>query len=191
MRGDGAPARDGAKGRFVAVVGPSGVGKDSVMEALCDARSDLHRVRRVITRDPNLGGEDFEPVSDSLFAARAAGGDFALHWRAHGLSYGIPKTVHGVLAKGQDVLANLSRGVLQAADDTFDDLVVLHITASPKILARRLAQRGRERAREIDRRLARPKPVMPVGLKIITIDNSGPLAESVLAATAALYPERA
>ncbi len=177
-------------GRFIAVVGPSGVGKDSLMEGLCMLRPDLHRVRRVITRAPDLGGEDFEHVSESLFAARAAGGDFALHWKAHGLNYGIPRTVHGVLAEGRDVLANLSRGVLQAAEDSFDEVLVLNITASPKILARRLAQRGRERSHEIDRRLARPRPVMPMGLKTITIDNSGPLAESVAAAAAALYPER-
>ena len=177
-------------GRFIAVVGPSGVGKDSLMEGLCAMRPALHRVRRVITRAPDLGGEDFEHVSESLFAARAAGGDFALHWKAHGLSYGIPNTVRGVLAEGQDVLANLSRGKLQAAADTFDHLMVMNITATPKILSRRLAQRGRERGHEIDRRLARPKPVLPVGLKTITIDNSGPLAESIAAAAAALYPER-
>lgn len=178
-------------GRFIAVVGPSGVGKDSVMEGLCVQRPDLHRVRRVITRARDAGGEDYEAVSESLFAARAAGGDFALHWKAHGLSYGIPAEVHRVLAEGRDVLANLSRAVLHTADDTFEALVVLQVTASPKILARRLTQRGRERASEIDRRLARPKPVMPVGLKTITIDNSGPLADSVAAAAAALYPEKA
>ncbi|MEM6609278.1 MAG: phosphonate metabolism protein/1,5-bisphosphokinase (PRPP-forming) PhnN [Pseudomonadota bacterium] len=177
-------------GRFIAVVGPSGVGKDSLMDGLCTMRTDLHRVRRVITRAPELGGEEFEHVSECLFAARAAGGDFALHWQAHGLSYGIPNTVRAVLARGQDALANLSRGALQAAEKTFDEVVVLHVTASPKILARRLARRGRERGSEIDRRLARPKPVMPVGLRTITIDNSGPLAESVAAASAALYPER-
>ncbi len=177
-------------GRFIAVVGPSGVGKDSLMEGLCSIRADLHRVRRVITRSPDLGGEDFEHVSESLFAARAASGDFALHWTAHGLSYGIPNTVRNVMADGKDALANLSRTMLQAADDTFDDLLVLHVTASPEILARRLAQRGREHDHEIDRRLARPKPVMPEGLKTITIDNSGPLAKSVAAAAAALYPEK-
>lgn len=177
-------------GRFIAVVGPSGVGKDSLMDGLCAMRADLHRVRRVITRAPDLGGEDFEHVSENLFAARAAGGDFALHWRAHGLSYAIPNDVRGVLAAGQDALANLSRGVLGAAEATFEDLLVLQITASPKILARRLAQRGREKGQDLDRRLARREPVMPLGLKTITIDNSGPLADSVAAAAVALYPAK-
>ena len=177
-------------GRFIAVVGPSGAGKDSVMEGLCAQRPGLHRVRRVITRAADAGGEDFEPVSESLFAARAAGDDFVLHWKAHGLSYGIPTEVRDVLAGGQDALANLSRGVLQAAADAFAEVLVLHVTASPKVLARRLAHRGRERGPEIDRRLARSKPAMPVDLTTITIDNSGALADSVAAAAAALYPER-
>lgn len=177
-------------GRFIAVVGPSGAGKDSVMEGVCATCPEVHRVRRVITRPADAGGEDFEAVSESLFAARAAGGDFVLHWRAHGLSYGIPVDVRDVLANGHDVLANLSRGVLQAAAEAFADVLVLHVTASPKVLARRLAHRGRERGHDIDRRLARPKPALPTDLKTITIDNSGALAHSVAAATAALYPER-
>lgn len=177
-------------GRFIAVVGPSGVGKDSLMDGLCAHSPDLQSVGRVITRAADAGGEEFEAVSESLFAARTAAGDFALHWNAHGLSYGIPADVHRVLSQGQDVLANLSRGVLQQAANTFSSLVVMQVTASPKILARRLAQRGREQPHEIDRRLARPKPKMPVGLTMITIDNSGTLADAIASATAALYPER-
>ena len=179
-----------AGGRFIAVVGPSGVGKDSLMDALCAARPVLHRVRRVITRDPGAGGEEFEHASDCLFAARAAGGDFALHWAAHGLSYGIPGSVHGVLASGQDAMANLSRGMLEKAGAAFDDMVVLHVTASPKILARRLSHRGRERAGEIEKRLSRPAPPLPSGLTIIEIDNSDRLETAAVAALAALYPER-
>lgn len=176
-------------GRFIAVVGPSGVGKDSLMEALCATDARLHRVRRVITRDADAGGEEFEAVSDCLFAARAAGGDFALAWQAHGLSYGIPKTVHRTLADGHDALVNLSRGVLETAAREFDRLVVLNVTASPEVLAQRLAGRGRESGREIDRRLARSAPPMPEGLSMITVDNSGPLAEGVETTLAALYPE--
>lgn len=178
------------KGRFIAVVGPSGAGKDSVMEGLCAARPDLHRVRRVITRQADAGGEDFDPVSETFFAARAAGGDFALHWKAHGLLYGIPAAVNLVLKDGRDALANLSRGMLEPAAREFDTLIVLHITASPEVLAHRLSSRGRERSAEIDRRLSRPAPSMPVGLTAIEIDNSGTLEASVASALAALYPER-
>lgn len=180
-----------APGRFIAVVGPSGVGKDSVMEALVAARPDLVRVRRVITRPSEAGGEDFEGIGAALFAARAAGGDFALHWQAHGLSYAIPREVHQVLARGQDVLANLSRGMLGQAARVFPTLHVLHITARPEVLATRLAARGREGRAEIARRLARPAQPFPEGLRVSTLDNSGRLDHAVAAALAALYPEKA
>ena len=176
-------------GRFIAVVGPSGVGKDSVMAGLCDARPDLVRVRRVITRTPDAGGEDYEAVSPALFAARAAGGDFALHWQAHGLSYAIPRSTLDILDRGQDALANLSRAVLSRAALVFGTLTVLHVTATPDVLAQRLAARGREGRAEIARRLARPAPDFPQDLPMVEIDNSGQLDRAVGAALAALYPE--
>jgi ribose 1,5-bisphosphokinase len=177
-------------GRLIGIVGPSGVGKDSLMNALVARRADLHRVRRVITRPAEAGGEAFDSVSPALFAARAAGGDFALHWTAHGLSYGVPVTVRDALDSGRDALVNLSRGVLGKAALKFETLHVVHVTADPQVLAARLAARGREGAQEINRRLARPSPVFPEGLRVIEIDNSGPLEHAVEAALAGLYPER-
>ena len=178
------------QGRFIAVVGPSGVGKDSVMEALCAARPDLYRVRRVITRGAEAGGEDYEPVSREMFQTRVANGDFALHWEAHGLSYGIPSGVASRLSAGQDALANLSRSMLDAAASVFAEVHVLSITASPDVLAQRLADRGRETPADIAARLARTAPPMPQGVRVTQIDNSGALADSVATALAALYPAK-
>jgi len=178
-------------GRFIAVVGPSGAGKDSVMEGLCAARPTLLRMRRVITRPSEAGGEDFEGISPALFAARAAGGDFALQWQAHGLSYAIPREAQGVLDRGQDVLANLSRAVLGQAARLFKTVVVLHVTARPEILAARLSARGRESRADIARRLERSAPAFPTDVPVIEIDNSGPLETAVAAAVRALYPDRA
>ncbi len=178
-------------GRFIAVVGPSGAGKDSVMDGVCAARPDLHRVQRVITRAAGSGGELFDAVSEQVFATRAAQGAFALHWTAHGLSYGIPTVVHHVLQGGRDALANLSRAMLSAAAEEFNDLIVLHVTAKPETRARRLSRRGRATGHDVNRRLARPDPEMPGSLTTLTIDNSGALEDSVEAALAALYPDRA
>lgn len=178
------------KSRLIAVVGPSGAGKDSVMDGLCAARPDLHNVRRVITRARDAGGEVFDAATEATFARDITRGAFALHWRAHGLFYGIPTGVHDTLDAGTDVLANLSRGVLAEVPRVFGRCVVLHITAPPEVLAQRVSQRGREASDDVAQRLTRPAPPLPKGLTVIEIDNSGPLDISIATALRALYPER-
>lgn len=177
-------------GRLIAVVGPSGVGKDSVMAGLVAAHPGLALARRVITRAPELGGEDFDPVTEAAFRQARDRGDFVLDWGAHGLFYAIPGMVQRQVAAGQQVLANLSRGVLRQAKDQFAALTVLHLTASPAVLAQRLAGRGRETAADIADRLGRNSDPLPAGLDIVTVSNDGPLADTVAAALAALYPAK-
>jgi ribose 1,5-bisphosphokinase len=178
-------------GRLIAVVGPSGVGKDSVMAGICAARPDIHRVRRVITRAPGLGGEDYDPVTEAEFEAMAREGAFAVHWRAHGLRYGLPVAVEDHLRQGIDCLANFSRRALAQAADRFAGLTVLNITAKPETLAHRLADRGREAASEIAKRLAEGDKPLPDGLDVIEISNDGALADTVAHALEQLQSVRA
>ena len=58
-------------GRLIGVVGPSGVGKDTVMAALAAARPGLHVVRRCITRSEEMAGECFTGLDDAEDAALA------------------------------------------------------------------------------------------------------------------------
>ncbi|MFP4240121.1 MAG: phosphonate metabolism protein/1,5-bisphosphokinase (PRPP-forming) PhnN [Rhodosalinus sp.] len=176
-------------GRLIAVVGPSGVGKDTVMAAMAARRPDLHIVRRAVTR-PASGTEPFAPVTEAEFARRDAAGEFALAWRAHGLAYGLPRAELAGLAEGRDALANLSRRVLAEARARFPRLVVLALHASADVLAQRLSGRGRETAEEIAERLAREAP-LPAGLDVVRIENAGTVDAAAEAALAALYPERA
>lgn len=177
-------------GRLVAVVGPSGVGKDSVMAGIAAAAPGFRLVRRCITRAPDLGGEDYEPLTPAAFAARVASGGFCLHWEAHGLHYGIPAGVRDELAAGTDCLANLSRSALPRAAQVFERLRVLHVTAAPEVLARRLAARGRESGPDIRNRLAQADKPLPPGLDVLRVSNDGALADTVAAALAALQAER-
>ncbi len=174
------------QGRAFALVGASGVGKDSVLAALAVAQPGLMIVRRVITRPEDQGGEPFEGVSDAEFARRKDGGAFALDWRAHGLSYGIPAAALKAVTRGETVVFNCSRSLLAQAAEVFDGLTVLHLTAPPEVLADRLAQRGRETRDEIARRLSRPAPPLPKNLPVIEIDNSGQLDDTVTACLDAL-----
>lgn len=182
-------------GRLIAVVGPSGVGKDSVMAEMQAQAPWLALQRRAITRAPEAGGEaggeDFEPLTIAAFTARARAGGFCLHWRAHGLHYGIPAEALAGVKSGQTLLVNLSRSILPEAAIRFTCLTVLTLTAAPATLAKRLAHRGRETAQDIAARLARDGACIPDGLHMITIANDGPLAETAAAALAALHPLKA
>lgn len=173
---------------MIALVGPSGVGKDSVMAGLCDALPGLRPVRRVTTRAAGLTGEEYVAVSPAAFDAMVAGRAFAIHWEAHGLRYGISAGVKEDLAEGADCVANVSRGALCEAAATFPRLKVLNITARPDTLARRLAMRGRETEGEIATRLARRPPPLPRGLDVIALPNDGPLSATIALAVAALQP---
>ncbi|MBW4707374.1 phosphonate metabolism protein/1,5-bisphosphokinase (PRPP-forming) PhnN [Roseobacter sp. YSTF-M11] len=178
-------------GVLIAVVGPSGVGKDTVIEAIVARDPRLRPVRRVITRPTDAGGETFEGVTREEFNARRAAGAFALDWHAHGLCYGIPVEVDATLASGRSLLVNLSRAVLRQAQNRFADFRVLSLTADTQVLKSRLAARGREDADQIEKRLARSAGSFPMDIPCMEVDNSGPLEETVSQVVAALNPARA
>lgn len=178
-------------GRLIGVVGPSGVGKDTVMQALCAARPGLRVLRRVITRPAGQWGEDFERVDEAVFEARTAQGEFALHWQAHGMRYGIPLAGCAPLAEGTDMLANLSRGVLLEAQARFPGFVTLALSAPHEVLAARIGARGREGGAAAAARLERAELPLPAGLEqVIVMENTGPVATTAARILAQLYPER-
>lgn len=176
-------------GRIFAVVGPSGAGKDTLIEAARLARPDLHIVRRVITRATEAGGEPYDGVTPEEFARRKADGCFVLDWEAHGLSYGIPVSVERAMSEGRDVIFNGSRAMLGPAWEVFPGLTVIHVTASIPVLADRLALRGRESKDEIARRLTRASYEIPYGIGVRVVENNGRLEDAVSAFLDALQPE--
>lgn len=176
-------------GRLYAVVGPSGAGKDTLMAAAWARLPELFLVRRIITRPADAGGEEFDGVSEAEFLRLRDAGAFALWWQAHGLYYGIPARIDTALAEGRVVVFNGSRGVLAEATRKYPGLAVLLITASPDVLAERLAARGRETQGDIAARLRRATFALPEGLNVTEIRNDGPLDDAVAALLSVLQPE--
>ncbi len=172
---------------LIAVVGPSGAGKDTLMGGARAALAQDTRfrfVRRAITRPAEAGGEDHEALTEADFAARRAAGGFALSWDAHGLRYGIPRDIEDDLAARRVVIANLSRAVLSEANARYR-LRVLNITAPLEVLAARLAARGRETTTDIAARLVR-EVAPPDGLDIERVLNDADVAVGVARVLAAL-----
>lgn len=174
---------------MVAVVGPSGAGKDTLMAyaaKLFEGCEDIIFARRVITRDAAAGGEDHDGVSEAEFEALERAGRFAVSWNAHGLRYGIPIETRQAVAQGKLVIANGSRSALARFRQAYPSLVVVNITASLDVLAARLEARGRETREEILGRLERSSLAVTGDYHVVTIDNSGSLEEAGRALVEAL-----
>jgi ribose 1,5-bisphosphokinase len=171
-------------GRLIAVVGPSGAGKDTLLAGALAVRPEWVLVRRVITRPADAGGEDHDPSTPDDFAARVAAGDFAVHWTAHGLSYGIPAAALAQAQAGATVLFNGSRAALPAACAAFPTLHVVWITAPTDVLAARIAARGRESQADAAARLARTLDPPPPGARVVM--NDGPVDRGVARLIAAV-----
>jgi ribose 1,5-bisphosphokinase len=173
-------------GRLIYLIGPSGSGKDSLLDA---ARARLAErgcriVRRVITRSAEAVGEAALGVSAQQFAEMQAEGAFALSWHANGLSYGIPREIDGWLAAGHDVLVNGSRGHVQNARERYPQMRVVLLTVDQAVLCERLLARGRESVAEIDARLARnarfnKRVLADNDATLLVLDNSGALENTV------------
>ncbi|MQB44654.1 phosphonate metabolism protein/1,5-bisphosphokinase (PRPP-forming) PhnN [Rhizobium sp. ICMP 5592] len=168
-------------GIMVVVVGPSGAGKDTLMNLAARhfaGRPDIHFVRRVITREGDPGNEDHRSVSDVDFDAMERAGAFAVSWEAHGLKYGISSDVEDELARGHLVVANGSRSVLDRFQAAFPKLKIINVTARREVLAERLMARGRESREDVMKRLERGSLIVQGDYDVSDIDNSGTLDEA-------------
>ncbi|MGQ7958703.1 phosphonate metabolism protein/1,5-bisphosphokinase (PRPP-forming) PhnN [Pseudomonas sp. SP16.1] len=147
------------QGRLIYLMGPSGSGKDSLLQA---ARAPLERcgcrfARRVITRSAEAVGEDAVGVTPAEFDRLEAEDAFALSWRANGLAYGIPREIDHWLADGKDVLINGSRGHLDEALQRYPQLLAILLQVDEAVLRERLLARGRETPEQIEARLERSR----------------------------------
>lgn len=179
----------GSPGRLVLVVGPSGVGKDTLINGAHAALADDDRfvwVRRIVTRPADASLEDHDSLSEAQFEALDAQGHLALSWQAHGLRYGLPASVASDVAAGKIVVANGSRQSLDRARQAFPGCAVVLITADKELRAQRLLQRGREDATQVADRLARETAAVSDALVQTVIDNSSSPEAGIAALTATL-----
>jgi ribose 1,5-bisphosphokinase len=166
-------------GMLIAVVGPSGSGKDTLIDY---GRKRLGRdpsilfVRRVVTRVAQANAEDHETLSVETFCAAEASRKFAVTWEAHGLRYAIPVVARYHVARGGIAVINGSRAALPAIRSAFNRVMTVNVACRPEILEARLAARGREDVSQQRQRLSRATMPSDIGGDAVVIDNSGELA---------------
>lgn len=164
-------------GYFFLVVGPSGAGKDSLMDG---AKQQLSAdafvfAKRIVTRPPGMVGEDYESCPPEQFKQRQAAGEFLQTWQAHGYQYGLSKQLAKQQAQGRHIIANGSRSIVTRLNTMVANLVVIYVSAPMDVLAQRLAKRGRETAAEIKKRLERERLEFPASIKVMTVNNDASL----------------
>ncbi len=169
--------------KVIYVMGPSGVGKDSLLNYLrvhvqtFQPTPALHFARRTITRAAGDASEDHESVRHEDFAQLAQLGAFALHWQAHGLHYGVRHTE--IANRNGWVIVNGSRAYVQEARERFPGMAVLHVSAPESLVRQRLLSRQREAAVEVEARVLRSQSAaVDVAAGDLQIVNAGSLEES-------------
>ena len=143
-------------GAWIFVCGPYGAGKDSVIalaQQTIGEHQDIVFARRLLTR-PAQAGSDHDPVSEAQFHALRQAGGLRWHWQAHGFHYAIAARYAADVQAGRRVVVNGSRAHVQGLSPSAEVRRV-EVTASPALLAARLAGRDRDTASAVADRLAR------------------------------------
>jgi len=161
-----------ARGTFFLIVGPSGAGKDSLIQgavaALAD-NDDYVFAKRAITRDSDPDRESHEAVTADEFAKRQKARAFMLTWRVYETDYGIAASYNDDLNAGRHVIANVSRGVVGDAVAHFRPASVIQITAPPPVLEYRL--NARDDISNLEESLARTV-MLPEGISVNHLLNT-------------------
>lgn len=144
--------------RLFFLVGPSGVGKDTLLNHLKMHQYSENQplvAHRYITRPVRENDENHIELSDFDFNRRKQAGLFLFDWESHGYRYAVGREARKWVKEGQNVIVNGSRKYLSTALETYSKTTPIWITVSEQILRQRLTQRGRESAEEIELRIQR------------------------------------
>ena len=170
------------KGQLIVVVGPSGAGKDTLLDGAKSILSGDDRYyfpRREITRPADAGGEMHIAITPEQFEIREQAGEYALSWQAHDTCYGVPRSIGVRIKRGVTVVVNTSRTIIDDARRRYPGLTVIQVVAPPEVLAERISARRRESASEVQSRLAQMNKVDVSGSGVVTIVNDGALEDAL------------
>ncbi|MEA2537084.1 MAG: guanylate kinase [Chloroflexota bacterium] len=153
----GVPGAPGAM--LVIISGPSGVGKDAVIDALRrrNRRPPYHYVVTCTTRAPRRGevdGVDYHFLDMDRFVALRDAGELLEANEVHGNWYGTPRTqVREALLRGQDVILKIDvQGAQEVKENVPEAVLIFIVPPSLESLFQRLKSRATETADELELR---------------------------------------
>lgn len=145
-------------GVAVIVSGPSGVGKDTVIDRWRERDHMVERVVACTTRSPRPGEEDgvaYHFLTREEFESRASQGYFLEYKNVHGNYYGTPlSNLKQMVAAGNKAILKIDvQGALQVMDERPDILSIFILPPDRAELVRRLRERGTESDEALEHRL--------------------------------------
>src|SRR5262245_2635740 len=145
---------------LIVISGPSGVGKDTVIQRMKERRLPFHFVVTATTRPPRAGevhGRDYFFVSSDEFAEMIEKDELLEYAIVYNDYKGIPKQqVREALASGQDVIMRVDvQGAARVRALTADGAALLFLTTtSEEELVERLRARKSETPEGLNLRIA-------------------------------------
>ncbi len=145
-------------GRLVIISGPSGVGKDTLINAWRVKNPLVERVVAYTTRDPRRGeidGVDYHFILRSRFYDMAEAGEFLEYKEVHDYYYATPlKDLDRLLAQGKIAVLKIDvQGALSVMAFRDDAIAVFLLPPNADELERRIRERGTEDTPTILKRL--------------------------------------
>lgn len=150
---------------LIVISGPSGVGKDSVVQELKKRNYPFHFVVTATSRSPRpeeVDGVDYIFVSEKKFKKMIDDDELLEHAIVYGQHKGIPKEqVRQALASGKDVVMRLDvQGAATVRTIVPEAILIFLSVPSEEELLARLRQRDTDTEEQIQRRLRLAKEEM-------------------------------
>lgn len=184
-------------GTLIIVSGPSGAGKTTLVNRLCEYFSSLHNELHFsvshTTREPRDGeieGRDYYFVTRERFEEMVSSGEFIEHAHVHGQLYGTSRAeVEQRLKNNQDVILDIdvqgARAIAENVELKPRSVLVFVFPPSFDELKRRLETRGKNTAAQIEMRLNKAESEIRQGLTFydyVIINDSLDIATDCLRA---------